>query len=218
MPSIETVRRCIGDGVISAARGRENEICEIRLRTNRPVRIRLTDGRDVEGECISQNRLEKIVSALSLGSYYAVEDQLREGYFSMQGGVRVGVCGKVNRDASGRYALSSIGSVCIRIPGEIKGCAAKLWEKAGFSNLLVISPPGMGKTTLLRDYLRMASDAGYNIAVADERREIAACMQGVPQLDVGKCTDVIDGCPKEYAIALLLRSCAPDMIAADSPS
>ncbi len=215
MPAIEFIRKCIGDGIFPAAFYREDEICEIRLRVNRPAQLRLLDGSCAEGVCVTRQRLEDIVARLNMGSYYAIEDQLRQGYFTARGGIRVGVCGKMNREAGGEYTLSGIGSVCIRIPREIRNCAMPIWEKTGFENILIISPPGMGKTTMIRDYIRLASDSGRNIAVADERREIAACMEGVPQMDVGKCTDVIDDCPKERAIPLLLRSCAPEMIAAD---
>ena len=215
MPSIDIIKKCIGDGIFPASAFEKDDVCEIRLRVNRPARLRMLDGSSTEGICVTRRRLEQIVAALNMGSYYAVEDQLRQGYFTMQDGIRVGVCGKMNREACGEYTLSGIGSVCIRIPREIRGCAMQLWERTGFSNILILSPPGMGKTTMIRDYVRIASDSGYNIAVADERREIAACMEGIPQLDVGKCTDVIDDCPKARAIPLLLRSCAPDMIAAD---
>lgn len=73
----------------------------------------------------------------------------------------------------------------------------------------------MGKTTLLRDYIRLLSDQGMNIGLADERREIACCLEGIPQLDVGKYTDVMDACPKHLALQMMIRACAPDLVAAD---
>lgn len=221
MQPMEIIKSCMDADILSIASECEDQICEIRLRVNRPVRIRMLDGSVREGARISESRLEKIFASLNMGSYYAIENQLREGYFSIQSGIRVGVCGKMNQKASGEFNLSAIGSICIRIPREVKGCAKELWEKAGFCNLLILSPPGMGKTTLLRDYVRMASDSGHEISIADERREIAACFHGIAQMDIGKCTDVIDDCPKGRAIPLLLRACAPEMIAADeiaSPS
>lgn len=215
MLGLETVQKCIGKEILSPARGREKEICEIRLRINRPARLKMLNGDTLEGASVSKESILKIVSALQMGSFYAVEDQLSQGYFSAAGGIRIGVCGKLSQNARGSYALSSVGSVCIRIPREIKGCAEELWKTVGFSNLLILSRPGMGKTTLLRDYARIASNDGHEIAIADERREIAACVEGVPQLDVGKCSDVIDDCPKARAIMLLLRACAPEMIVVD---
>lgn len=215
MQAMEIIKNSLDGDTLSIVSECEDQICEIRLRVNRPLRICLIDGSVREGSCISESRLEKIFSSLNMGSYYAIENQLREGYFSMQGGIRVGVCGKMNRNASGDFNLSAIGSLCIRIPREAKGCALQLWQKAGFTSVLILSPPGMGKTTLLRDYLRIASNAGHEVCIADERREIAACFHGIAQMDVGKCTDVIDDCPKDRAIPLLLRACAPEMIAAD---
>lgn len=215
MQAMELIRRCLGEDILSSVSVSLADVSEIRLRTGRPASFHTTDGCRTEGTVITERQMGKIVSALSMDSLYAVEDQLSECYFTVKYGVRVGVCGRLSRTADGKYRLTSIGSLCIRIPREVTGCAEGLWKAAGLASILILSPPGMGKTTLIRDYVRIVSDEGYNVAVADERREIAACWQGIPQLNLGKCCDVIDDCPKIRAIPLLLRSCAPDMIAAD---
>lgn len=91
---------------------------------------------------------------------------------------------------------------------------------------LIVSPPGCGKTTLLRDLIRQVSDgssqkagkcsfAGVNVGVADERSELGACYQGVPQNDLGMRTDVLDGCPKSEGMLMLIRSMAPAVVAVD---
>lgn len=215
MQAMEMIRRCLGGDILAAAAESQAEISEIRLRANRPAQLRMSDGTCAEGILITEARLRKIFAALTMDSLYAVEDQLSQCYFTLRSGVRVGVCGRLKRSAGGKDLLSDIGSLCIRIPGEFPGCADRLWRAAGFNNILILSPPGMGKTTLVRDYARMVSNSGRNVAIADERREIAACWQGIPQLDVGRCSDVIDDAPKHSAIPLLLRSCAPEMIVAD---
>jgi stage III sporulation protein AA len=98
------------------------------------------------------------------------------------------------------------------------GCADEVLpfiSSGGFLHTMIISPPGFGKTTLLRDIVRQISDNGATVGLADERSEIAGCFRGVAQNDVGIRTDVIDGCPKHLAMIMLLRGMSPDVIAAD---
>ncbi len=208
----------LGGRLGEAVRANGDSILELRLRGGRPARMRLLGGRELELEVVDASRLRRILSALMENSLYAWEDELRQGYFTAAGGLRVGVCGKLRpgRDAVGDIA--SIGSACIRVPREARGCAEELARAiAGDrpSSALILSAPGLGKTTLLRDLVRVLSDDGWNVALADERREVAACREGLPLLDVGARTDVMDACPKAQAIPMLLRACCPDVVAAD---
>ena len=196
--------RCAGD-----------RLCELRIRADKPSRLRLMGGSELAGETVSRQELRRILSRMMQESLYACEDELRQGYFTMAGGLRVGVCGRLNASGEGLSSMSGVGSACIRIPREARGCALPLVEGGRPGNLLLVSPPGMGKTTLIRDYARLISDAGWNVAIADERRELAACREGVPAFDVGMRTDVMDGCPKAAAVSLLVRACAPDLVVAD---
>lgn len=195
---------------------RENarDICELRLRSEQVALLRRMDGSEQAGPRISREALRATASRMMEDSLYAREEELRRGYFTMRGGVRVGICGSVSAREGCVRAIGDISSLCVRIPRQILGCGEKLWRGMP-KGMLILSPPAMGKTTLARDMIRIASNAGYNVAVADERRELAACTEGVPQFDLGCRTDVMDNCPKHIAIPMLVRACAPDMIVAD---
>lgn len=193
-------------------------ITEIRLRSNGKIRLNMMNGSEVMGEILEPQTFHRIINILMDNSIYSRENELKQGYFTTSDGFRVGVCGKVTAGANGIDSLANIGSVCIRIPREIVGCSSDIVEQAHKSErygILIISPPGLGKTTLMRDYIRTLSDRGMNICLADERREIACCREGVPQLQVGCRTDVIEGCPKSLALTMMIRACAPDLVAAD---
>ncbi|MBE5766726.1 MAG: stage III sporulation protein AA [Clostridiales bacterium] len=193
-------------------------LTEVRLRAGRRVQLRYADG----GELLSSERLEEkalcaILARMLRHSLYAWENELKEGFFTLEDGCRVGVCGRYAMNGEQIESLIHIGSVCIRAAREIKGCAQKLEEilTGNSGNVLILAPPGMGKTTLLRDAARFMSDSGMNVAVADERSEIAACRNGIPAFDVGERTDVMDNCPKAVAMGQLIRACAPDVLVTD---
>lgn len=205
---------CFGGELGSLVRKHWKEISEIRLRCSKKARIRFLNGNELAGELLGPDHFHRILSRLMGDSLYACEEELKQGYFTMPGGVRVGVCGRLNAENGCVNSMAGIGSVCIRIPREILGCSEPLWRGRP-ENMLILSEAGRGKTTLLRDLARTASNSGFNVSIADERREIAACREGVPQFDLGERIDVMDGCPKAIAIGLLIRACAPDWIVAD---
>lgn len=193
---------------------------EIRLRVGRPLEIRGTDGESrLLGPPQEKRALDEAVSALAGHSVYALEEHMREGYFSLPGGYRVGLAGAYSLEEGNVRALSAIGSVSIRIAREIRGAAdcAIGWIRDGrrVRSALVISAPMMGKTTLLRDLARQISDGGLHVALADERGELAGCREGVPRMDVGALSDVADGLPKHIAMELLVRAMSPEVIVTD---
>lgn len=157
-------------------------------------------------------------------SLYAYEEEIRQGFLTIQGGHRVGVAGKAVVENGRVKNLKYISFLNIRFAHEIKGCGIKLLpfiiQQGRLLHTLIISPPGCGKTTLLRDCIRLLSDGtafcdGQTVGVVDERSEIGGCYLGVPQNDLGIRTDVLDCCPKTEGIRMLLRSMAPDIIAVD---
>lgn len=195
------------------------ELREIRIRADRPT-IFTTGTRVAQLPWApGQFQLEALVEALSGHSLYARSDEIGRGYLTLRGGHRMGICGHVLHRKAGNV-VPDVGSVCIRIACEWPGCADALLPQAQRGSLLLIGPPGSGKTTLLRDLARQLS-SGRNArqtALIDERGELAACVGGVPQLDVGTACDVLEGLSKSEAVSWLIRSMAPQVILTDELS
>lgn len=194
------------------------ELKEIRIRAERPTVFVTAARRAALPWSPEKSHLTALVEALSEHSLYARSEETRQGYITLRGGHRMGLCGRVTKPDK-RSVLSDIGSVCIRIAGEWPGCADPLTARLQDApqSLLIIGPPGSGKTTLLRDLSRqLASGRGaHQIAIVDERSELAACTGGIPQLDVGESTDVLEGLHKQDAFSWLLRSMSPEIIITD---
>lgn len=213
---------------------------EIRMGVNCPVRL-IRNGKEwflsemgsyvnqkEEAWVIGEADIDAIVKHVCAYSLYAFENELRQGFVTVQGGHRIGLAGRVvlNEDQSIRN-LSHIRYLNIRVSHEIQGVADGLFpyllKEGRVCSTLIVSPPGCGKTTLLRDLVRQTSDgnelfAGTQVAVVDERSEIAGCYLGIPQNTVGIRTDILDACPKEVGMMLLMRSMAPGIVAVDELS
>ncbi len=193
------------------------ELREIRIRANRPTVFVTATRTAALPWSPDQQQLEALVEALSEHSLYARQDETSLGYLTLRGGHRMGICGQV-RNSDGQSVLSRIGSVCIRIACEWNGAADVLLSQMNaLQSVLIIGAPGSGKTTMLRDLARQLSCGRHarQVAIIDERSELAACVAGVPQLDVGASTDVLDGLHKTDAISWLIRSMAPEIIVTD---
>ena len=218
MAAVDRLADCIGGEAGALLRREADSVSELRLRCGQKTRLCRLDETELAGPVLDAAALHRIIRRLCGDSLYAFEEELKQGYFTAQGGLRVGVCGRISVRSGAIQSVSEVSSLCIRIPREIRGCGAalaKLLFGKGLTSALILSPPGMGKTTLLRDLIRIASESGWNVAVADERRELAACWEGVPQMDVGPHTDVMDNCPKAQALPMLIRACAPQLLAVD---
>lgn len=154
-------------------------------------------------------------------SMYAYNNKLKDGFVSIEGGLRIGVAGEIVYEGNEIKTIKNINSINIRIPHQINGCSDKifayLFENGLPLSTLVISPPGAGKTTLLRDLARNFSRCKtiYNIVIADERCEIAAVNNGKAQLNIGSNSDVISCCKKDYALGCALRTLGPDILITD---
>ncbi len=210
---------------------------EIRLRVNQPVTI-LVDNKEwflaekggltdmaSNAVCSNEKELEAVLAHVCHYSVYAFADEIRQGFMTIPGGHRIGVSGQVILESAKQIRnIKHIRYLNIRIAHEIKGVSEKtlpyLYDRGEILNTLIISPPGCGKTTMLRDLVRSFSQGsaygkGRNVGLVDERSEIAGSYLGVPQNDIGMRTDVMDGCPKSEGMMMLIRSMAPDVLAVD---
>ena len=197
---------------------------ELRLRAGWPMTA-LVEGteRSLGGSPVKLTELEQLVEIASRASVHAVLDQIRRGYLTLEGGHRIGLCGEaVLRDGE-IHALRTVSSANLRVARQVKGAAApvldKLCPNGRLRDTLILAPPGLGKTTLLRDLIRSVSEgegcAPLRVSLADERGEVAALYNGLPQLEVGRRTDIVEGCPKAQGLMLLLRAMNPQVLAVD---
>lgn len=211
---------------------------EIRLRVNSPLFI-IYDNQELfvnkdanlsktrkNAFWVDEHEIKETMEYISNFSFYAYEEEIRQGYITISGGNRVGISGKVILDDEKVKSMKYISFINIRLSHQVKGCADKvmpyIYDEEGKDclNTLIISPPRCGKTTLLRDIIRQLSNGGGNhpgmiIGVVDERSEIGACYRGVPQNDLGIRTDVLDACPKAKGMMMLIRAMSPRVIAVD---
>lgn len=214
-----------------------NSLQEIRLRAEAPMIFRFPDGKqyltkgnrlcssEKDAVMIPINEIRETMEYISNYSMYAYEEEMKRGYLTIEGGHRIGIAGKMLCENGDVRGVKQISCLCIRLAHEVIGCSDRmvglLLSGDEFQDTLILSPPGFGKTTLLRDLIRNLSDGGYRkaggyqIGLVDERSEIAACYLGIPQNDIGKNTDIYDSCPKATGIQYLLRSMSPQIIAVD---
>lgn len=170
---------------------------------------------------ITPDILEEILNRLLNYSYYAYEEELSKGYITIEGGHRVGICGKVSMQEGRVHLIKDISSLNIRRSRQIIGACNNIIEHvftekgSPVNNTLIISPPKCGKTTILRDITRVLSDSGYRVGLCDERSEIAGCYNGISSYELGSRTDILDGCPKAEGIIMLIRSMSPDVVVTD---
>ncbi len=183
---------------------------EVRLRPGQPIWALMPEGAWQGTHRLTPEEVFQAAQALSGHGLAAHQRELRSGFLPLPGGHRLGVCGVM-----GPKGMREITSLCVRLAHEVKDAGAGVFPRIQGFSALIIGPPGAGKTTLLRDFVRLYSMAGTPVGVADERGEIAACREGMPQLDVGPMTDVVTGLDKGAALRLLVRSMAPGVAAVD---
>jgi stage III sporulation protein AA len=210
---------------------------EIRLRCAQPVLLKIGDkdfSIDEQGQMnssinrgyrVSEDDIYRTVAAISDNSLYAFEEDIKRGFITVPGGHRVGLAGQVVMKGHEICNIKDFSGLCFRIAREVRDCARPLLhhicdsKKCRVKNTLIVSAPRCGKTTILRDIARLLSNGDIsracNIVVVDERSEIAGSFRGIPQLDLGPRTDVLDSCPKALGMIIAVRALSPQVIITD---
>ncbi len=201
-----------------------DKLQEIRFRIGQPVELIGGTRRIWQDAIVTRSDFKEMLEYISNYSLYAFEEELAQGFITIPGGHRVGVAGKVVVENGKVKNIRNISFMNIRLSHEVVGCGERVLSyitgQNGVLNTLIISPPRCGKTTLLRDLVRILSgrpdsSRGYNVVVVDERSEIAGCYRGMPQNDLGCRTDVLDGCPKSEGMMMAVRSLSPEVLVVD---
>lgn len=196
----------------------EKNIQEIRIRLGQAIVYKSYNQIFKTNIIANESIILKLLECFTNNSVYAVQSEINSGFITIKGGHRIGISGTCIFENGKIKNIRYISSLNIRVAHEIKGCGENLVNNLYtncFENTLILSSPGCGKTTLLRDMIRELSMKGNNISVIDERSEIAAMYKGVAQNDLGPCTDIMNQCKKDTGIKMMIRSMAPNIIATD---
>lgn len=201
---------------------------EIRIRASRPIILKLSEGEKVIKYSVSTDEILSCLQLLCENSIYSYQNEIANGFITVKGGHRVGISGSCVIENNKIINIDYIFSLNFRIARQILGCSNKILkyildlENNNIYNTLIISPPGSGKTTILRDLIRQISSGikevkfkAINVGIVDERGELAALYKGLPQNEIGTKVDVIENVPKYKAMKMLIRSMAPKVIVAD---
>ncbi len=201
-------------------------IQEIRIKINKPIILYTNKGEIILSKEVTKEEFKFILQRISNYSIYAYEEEIKQGFITLKGGHRVGIAGECVMNGNSVKTIKNISSLNIRISKEIIGCGKKvikfICENNIIKNTLIISPPKCGKTTILRDITRILSSGdfknkleGKKVVVIDERSEIGASYLGIPQMNLGIRTDVLDNCLKREGMIMAIRSLSPDVLICD---
>ena len=199
-----------------------SEAEEFRLRAGRraTLLIRGTET-SISSVPVDTSDIDCVIERATNASVHTVQSCIAKGFINCSGGIRIGLCGTGIIDDGKVAGMRGISSIAIRIPHEIRGCGQAAIDRVKAElcgSVLILSPPGYGKTTFLRECIRQLSESGKRVSVADERGELAAVHRGVPQFDLGNASDIMSGVPKAQAVMMLLRAMNPQIIAMDEIS
>lgn len=204
----------------------EDKIQEIRIKVGKPIILNLAFEEKVLDYIPTREDLRYLITKISNYSLYAFEEEIKQGYITLKGGHRVGLAGECVMSKGEVRTIKNISSLNIRICKEVIGASNKVMrliaENDRVYNTLIISPPKCGKTTILRDIAKNLSNGMYQInlkgkkvTIVDERSEIAACYNGIPQMNVGIRTDILDNCLKKSGMIMAIRSLSPEVLICD---
>lgn len=204
----------------------EDKIQEVRIKVGKPIILNLAFEEKVLDYVATRDDLRYLITKISNYSLYAFEEEIKQGYITLKGGHRVGLAGECVMSKGEVKTIKNISSLNIRICKEVIGASNKVMrliaENDRVYNTLIVSPPKCGKTTILRDIAKNLSNGMYQISlsgkkvtIVDERSEIAACYNGIPQMNVGIRTDILDNCLKKSGMIMAIRSLSPEVLICD---
>ena len=226
---MEFVLRCFPRDLASLILNHNiQKIEEIRIRAEKPVVIYMGNVEVVLKYVTSNHQVTEILQNVCNNSIYAYQNQIINGFITIPGGNRVGITGNVVVKDGQVLNISHVYSLNFRISHEIENASADViryvldTNNNSIYNTLIVSPPGCGKTTIIRDIAKKISNGmpeinfkGINVCIVDERGEIAGLEKGRAYSDVGIRTDIFDNVPKTIGIRMAIRSMAPKVIVAD---
>ena len=201
---------------------------EIRLRALRPIILKFRDDEKIIKYNVSTEEILNTLAHICENSIYSYQNEISNGFVTIKGGHRVGISGSCVIENSKVININYVYSLNFRIAREILGCSQNILneiinlETNSIYNTLIVSPPGAGKTTILRDLVRTLSSGikdykfkAVNVGIVDERGEISSLFRGVPQNDIGTKVDILENVSKEIGMKMLVRSLSPKIIVAD---
>ena len=205
-----------------------NNLTEIRLKSGQPVIIHyrgeykylksngVSDGENGALVCSSA---EKVLERAMGNSVYSYAEQLRYGFITVDGGIRIGIGAEYVTQNGSVISISDVTSLNIRIPHEITGCAEEIFKtvtNGGVKSTLIFSPPGYGKTTILRDLARLISTRlNLKVLIADERNELCGVCDGVSTFNLGAHCDYVRGANKKFVFENAVRTLSPQVVVTD---
>lgn len=194
----------------------EDQVSELRLRAGKPIAYACMGEYHTIKDCIvTAEDIERAIGMATGHSVYAANDSIARGFLVCGAGYRLGICGEGVMKDGKLFTLKNVTSLCIRLPHEVKGCCEKLQDLLkNTANTLIISPPGLGKTTMLRECARILSQ-DKNVLVLDERGELIPVDEGKIAVETGDMCDVACNIPKITAYETLVRTMRPDVIITD---
>ena len=195
---------------------------EIRMRVECPIVICMGgDKYFLSNKMICQREdMDEFIFKITDNSMYAVNDSIKQGYITLADGIRVGICGEVVTELDHVRTIKNVQAVNIRLPHDIKNCSLEAFDylvDSNVKNTLILSAPGVGKTTFLRDFVRQICHRRpkLNLLVVDERGEIASVVDGVVEIRLGDYVDIYTNCSKTFAFKYGIRSMSPDVFIFD---
>ena len=232
MKKIETILQYLSENIkkqiLKYLEENENNIEEIRIRNEKPLAIKTSKKNISLKDVVSVQDTLQTFQKICENSIYSYKKQICDGYITIKNGHRIGITGNCVVENGQVININYISSLNIRVAREKKGCSDEILkyiidiENKKIYNTLIVSKPGCGKTTILRDLIRNISNGiskynidGKNCSIIDERGEISAMNKGICQNDVGIFTDVIENVPKSKGMNMAVRSMAPDVLACD---